>query len=447
MKTLILCFCFSFVLFSCKTKSGFSPPSEELFDLELVFNEEEKLKPMSKSSECDFDKLSEPCTQLQDSIRNEVYKRIKSLDSKIPVDKKQIRVYYEVSVFLEGLNLAQKDLILKNLERLDAKDKGPGFKLQLSKPIMQSEEYLKHAQKPQMQEQLDYDPENKISLLIELVGGGEPNTNPTDGTVWIIDSGIDKSHQDLTTINESLSEDYSNDGGPFNDETGHGTFIAGIIGGLASSDPIYADSYGINGMVPGANMVSLKIFKVNPQGKYFAKSQWIESALDHISAKAVGKNVVNISWGMDLDLGEDCAIDELKSISDRIIKMADEGIMFSISAGNHSEDSMGNFPGCISNPNIYTLGSIKVKWPTDYLFSSTSNFGMPSIDYLTPGENLFTTAPGGDYAQVSGTSFSAAIFSGILYSQKEIGILTEIPIDPTVPGAGTLYPIAKIKDE
>lgn len=458
MRTILAFFCIGIFMFSCSPepngneKNGIEaeltglPPEEELYDLELIFDEDSGIIPLSQKSECKSDKNSFACQDLTKPIKDAVIDRIYKIDTSIHVNPNLIRVYFEVAVNLNELTFEQKEVILSNLTTLKAKVNLNNFDIQLSRPIMQSEEYLEHAQKPRMQEQLRYDSIAKSSLLIQLVGGGVASPSSKDNIVWIIDTGIDNSHQDLTSIIDSLSVDYVNDGGPFVDSLGHGTFIAGLVGGKASSDPTYAIGYGINGMVPEASMVSLKVFKSNSKGKYKAKSQDIVSALDHIAQKSHPGDIVNISWGMLFDPGEDCSSKKYEDIINKIKAIADTGVYFVMSAGNLSSESLMNFPGCLSYPNVYTIGSVEVDLPANsFYYSSFSNYGVPSIDYLTPGEDLFTTAPGGKYAQVSGTSFSAAIFSGILYNGGEIDTLRMIRRGADATGANPEYPIAKTR--
>ena len=57
-----------------------------------------------------------------------------------------------------------------------------------------------------------------------------------------------------------------------------------------------------------------------------------------------------------------------------------------------------------------------------------SNFGTPLVSLAAPGEGMITLYPGGNYAAVSGTSFSAALVSG--------GVALLQQIDPTLTQGG-----------
>jgi len=49
---------------------------------------------------------------------------------------------------------------------------------------------------------------------------------------------------------------------------------------------------------------------------------------------------------------------------------------------------------------------------TDQL-TATSNYGARGVQLAAPGEKIFTTVLGNDYAEVSGSSYAAAIVSGV----------------------------------
>lgn len=424
---------------------------EELYNYELVFTEDSDFKPLSNNSYCEMGFSSEGCQGLVDNLKDGVIEFIKSIDSTIQVDKNHIRVYSEVSVYMEGLTQSQVENLDRDPEGLMYLSK-PVFEIQVRRPIMQSD-FIEQTRKPIMQEQLRYDSQSKSSTMVQEIGGGQPGLPVQDHRVWIVDSGIDKDHQDLNfeQAQIDLSADFSvpfnnpqND--PFNDENGHGTFMAGVIGGLASTDPIYLNGYGVNGVYPNAKMISIKIFDKNDN----TTAQRIVSALNYILSNSIPGDIVNLSWGSDIQFG-DCNAPQLAGIRSLILTLADLGVKVVMSAGNGSKESLTNFPGCIdaTNPNptisnIYTIGSVEIPCSGTYLYSSFSDYGRPTVDYLAPGEDIFTTALDGEYVLVSGTSLSAAMFSGILYHDRGVGTLTTIKRGAATGDPDPNYPVAKI---
>lgn len=464
MKSRFVILCIGIIIFSCKpdseveeTQEGISVttasiPGEELYDLELIFDEDSGFIPMIESSDCEGGNFLAPCIKYSETIKSEVIDKIKNVDESIEVDPNQIRVYFDVAVLLKELTREQKDNIIDNLDVLHAQAKINSFDLFLSKPIMQSEEFIEHGLKPMMQTQYNYDVTNKRSLLIGLIGGGDPIISQIpDRRVWILDAGIDNTHQDLSTSDYTYSVDFtipstSPNNNPFQDDIGHGTFIAGIVGGKASDDIIYRDGYGINGVMPGIAMASIKIFKTNNPDKPKAKSDDMVTALSYVAAHAKAGDVVNISWGIQLEEGESCGSDRLADLRTAFMTLANDGVIIVVSAGNYNGKSMETFPSCLNHGNIFTIGSVGVNSPGSYSYSWFSNYGIPSVDYLTPGEEIFTTAPEGRYAMVSGTSFSAAIFSGIVYNGTlSVGVLGSVRRGDDGSGIDPPYNIAKLE--
>ncbi|SIN71446.1 S8 family peptidase [Algoriphagus halophilus] len=425
--------------------------TEHLYNYELVFTDDADFKPLSNNSYCEMGFSSEGCQSLVTNLKNGVIEFIKSIDSTIQVDKNHIRVYSEVSVYMEELTASQYENLNRNSVALNYFSKQI-FELQIRRPIMQSD-FIEQTRKPIMQEQLRYDSLSKSSTMIQEIGGGQPGLPVQNHRVWIVDSGIDKNHQDLNfePAQIDLSADFSvpssnpkND--PFNDENGHGTFMAGVIGGLASSDPIYLNGYGVNGVYPNAKMISIKIFDKNDN----TNTAEIVSALNHILSNSISGDIVNLSWGSDIQFG-DCTAPQYLGIRTLILTLANQGVKVVMSAGNSSKESLTNFPGCIdaTNPNptisnIYTIGSVEIPCSGTYLYSSFSDYGRPTVDYLAPGEDIFTTALGGEYVLVSGTSLSAAMFSGILYHNQGVGTLTTIKRGAATGDPDPDYPVAKI---
>lgn len=419
--------------------------SKEEINYELIFKEESLLTPLINNPSCSPGFTAEECKPFIRELKGQVIEIIKNIDSSINVDENQIRIYSEVSVYLDDLTASE----LRNLEQKKETyhyELVQSISVQARRPIMQSE-YILQARRPIMQEQLRYDSTNKASRMVQEIGGGAPASGNPSHRVWIIDSGIDSTHQDIQfdLSEKDLSISFAKlDPNPFNDELGHGTFIAGIVGGEASTKPEFEFGYGINGVYPGAKMVSIKVFDASGN----SNTSRIKSGLEHVLAYGQTGDIVNLSLGYKVNPSA-C---ESGIVYQKILELAEKGIYVVMSAGNSSEESLMNFPGCIDlsteptsvKSKIFTIGSVEVLTTGSYLFSSFSNYGIPSLDYLEPGENIFTTAPGGMYVMVSGTSFSTAIFSGILYHQLPIGNITTIQRGAAPGDPDPSYPIGKI---
>jgi subtilisin len=212
--------------------------------------------------------------------------------------------------------------------------------------------------------------------------------NGTGKTAWVIDTGIDTDHPDLN-VDKVRSKSFM-DAGSFEDDNGHGTHIAGIIGALNNN-------IGTLGVASGASIVGLKVLDQKGDGKLSS----LINALTYVKANAKAGDVVNISVGFP----------EVSAILENEIKaIASRGIYFSLAAGNESSDANTYSPARTSGANIYTVSAI------DSLntFATFSNYGNDVVDYAAPGVRILSTYKDGKYAILSGTSMAAPHVAGIL---------------------------------
>ena len=224
-----------------------------------------------------------------------------------------------------------------------------------------------------------------ITWNINKVGYG----NGIGKTAWILDSGIDFDHPDLT-VDVARSKSFLSDNTSAKDENGHGTHVAGIIGGKNNT-------IGVLGVASGATLVSVRV--LDKEGKGILSSTL--QALAYISANAKAGDVVNMSFG------EEGISDAL----DRQVKaIAAKGIFVTIAAGNDAKAANLFSPARASGTNIYTVSAV------DSLnnFASFSNFGNDAVDFAAPGIRILSTYMDGKYAIMSGTSQAAPHVAGLL---------------------------------
>ena len=221
---------------------------------------------------------------------------------------------------------------------------------------------------------------------------GVRRTGVGDGTgkrVWIIDTGVDTDHPDLD-VDTALSKCFVRNETSVEDNNGHGTHVAGIIGALNNST-------GVVGVASGVRIIALKALDNDGEG---STSQLIR-ALNYIGQNASSGEVVNMSLGTDTIS---------PSLDNAVRTLADRGILFSIAAGNESQNASLSSPGRVNHPNVFTVSAI------DSLgrFASFSNFGNDVVDFAAPGVRIISTFSKGRYAQLSGTSMAAPHVAGIL---------------------------------
>ena len=213
-----------------------------------------------------------------------------------------------------------------------------------------------------------------------------------DGTgkrAWIIDTGIDLDHPDLNVDATRSRSFLSGDPSP-DDPHGHGTHVAGIIGGLNNS-------FGVLGVASGATLISLRVLAANGEGNLSS----IIQALAYINTNASAGDVVNMSLGEDTT----SAI-----LNQQVLNTASRGIYIAIAAGNEKEPANQFSPANANGPNIFTVSAI------DSLdrFANFSNYGNDVVDYAAPGVRVLSTFSNGRYAYLSGTSMAAPHVAGLL---------------------------------
>ncbi len=224
-----------------------------------------------------------------------------------------------------------------------------------------------------------------ITWNIQRVGYG----NGIGKTAWIIDSGIDMDHPDLT-VDATRSRSFITGVTSPDDENGHGTHVAGIIGGKNNT-------FGVLGVASGATLVSLRVLDDEGEGTLGGVIQ----ALAYINQAGNAGDVVNLSLGEE----ESSAI-----LIQQVQNTAARGIFISIAAGNDGEAANKFSPGNANGTNIYTVSAI------DSLnrFAAFSNYGNDVVDYAAPGVRILSTFSQGRYAYLSGTSMAAPHLAGLL---------------------------------
>jgi subtilisin family serine protease len=180
-------------------------------------------------------------------------------------------------------------------------------------------------------------------------------------------------------------------------------------------------------------LISLKVLDGNGEGYWSG----IISALDHVAKFGLRGDVVIISLGSFNIANCENSNVQLKEAIENVARL---GIFVIMSAGNDSGDAMLNSPGCISGPNIFTVGSIDSNCENGVLgCSSFSNFGS-NVDWVAPGNPMFSTSPGNQYMMMSGTSMANALVAGIIFaSNGSPAILQSINCN------GRTYSIPKVR--
>lgn len=199
--------------------------------------------------------------------------------------------------------------------------------------------------------------------------------------VAILDTGIDKSHEDLS--GKVKAEANFTDSPTADDIHGHGTHIAGII--AAENNDI-----GIIGLAPDCRLLNVKVADDRGRCEVSDLVEGIIWAVDN------GAKVINIS----------IEIKETAPDLEAAINYAwNHGALVVAAAGNsgsHEPVYPAYYQNCIA------VTAVK----EDNSLSPLSNKGN-WVDLAAPGYKIYSTLPGDSYGFETGTSFASAHVSGI----------------------------------
>jgi subtilisin len=224
-----------------------------------------------------------------------------------------------------------------------------------------------------------------VTWNVDKVGYGDG----VGKTAWIMDTGIDMNHPDLT-VDQPRSRSFVEGVTSADDDNGHGTHVAGIVGAKNNS-------LGTLGVASGATLVSLKI--LDKDGKGFLSTAL--KALSYVRANGKAGEAVNISLGLE----------EVSQILETEIKgIANRGIFIAIAAGNDGGPADNYSPARTTGNNIYTVSAI------DSLnrFAAFSNYGNDAVDFAAPGVRIVSSYFHNQYAIISGTSMASPHVAGLL---------------------------------
>ncbi len=221
-------------------------------------------------------------------------------------------------------------------------------------------------------------------------------TGSSNVTVAIIDSGIDTSHPEFSGRISSLSYNSRTEQvglSYIEDDTGHGTSVAGVIGAIKDN------SIGIAGLVQYAKLLVIKANSVDdPKTSDNEAETFMESSIINGIYYAVdnGANVINMSLGGTY----------ANPLTLTAIQYArDHGVIVVAAAGNDGNNDLiypASFEGVIS---VAAVNENKDN-------STYSNYG-PEIDLSAPGDFIYSTDLNNGYSIVSGTSFASPQVAGI----------------------------------
>lgn len=222
----------------------------------------------------------------------------------------------------------------------------------------------------------------------------EKNGSTVDA--YIFDTGIKLDHAEFTG---RLLTGYNSVtiGASPNDGNGHGTHVAGTVGGT---------KYGV---AKGIKLIAVKVLGDNGSGSNSGVIAGVDWAVGHhvVDKPAVG----NMSLGGGASQASDDAV--RRAISD--------GIVMCVAAGNSNVDAINSSPA--RTPEAITVGSTT----SSDARSSFSNYGSV-VDIFAPGSSITSAWFTSNTAinTISGTSMACPHVAGVaaLYLENNLGTTT-----------------------
>lgn len=201
--------------------------------------------------------------------------------------------------------------------------------------------------------------------------------------VAILDTGIDSDHPDLAGAVVDV-RDFTGEG--IEDQNGHGTHCAGIVAARANG-------VGFIGAAPRAELIVVKV-------------------LDRTGSGSLARVAAGIDWAVEA--GAD--ILSLSLAAERDDRELHRSVHAALAAGRCVIAAAGNSGALLANTIGYPgrYGSVITVAAHDAM-GHPSGFSSrgPEIDFMAPGQEVWSTWLDGGYAQLSGTSMAAPFAAGL----------------------------------
>ncbi|KAI1816867.1 subtilisin-like protein [Poronia punctata] len=232
---------------------------------------------------------------------------------------------------------------------------------------------------------------------------------------YIVDTGLLTTH---SQFGSRASYGYNAVGGQNVDSVGHGTHVAGTIGGT---------TYGV---AKSATLISVKVFQGESSSTSIILDGFNWAVSDITSKGRKSKAVISMSLGGGYSSAFNNAVNSAYS----------SGVLSVIAAGNDGQNAANTSPA--SAANALTVAAIDSDWSFAYF----SNYGSV-VDVAAPGVNVLSAWIGGNSATntISGTSMATPHVAGLaLYLIAKEGLTTPAAVTARIKALATSGKISSV---
>ncbi|KAG8406399.1 hypothetical protein J3458_021232 [Metarhizium acridum] len=216
---------------------------------------------------------------------------------------------------------------------------------------------------------------------------------------YVVDSGVRTTHQEFEG---RASTGWTGYPGDESDTLGHGTHVAGTVGGKTF------------GVAKKATIISVKVFQGKEGSTSIVLAGFDWAVNDIISKGRRDKSAINLSLAGPYS----------RAWNEAVRTAFTKGVLSIVAAGNAQADA-GNYSPA-SAPNAVTVGAVNQNWGivTDWPVGQGSNYGTV-LDIFAPGDNILSAGFNSDSESRfdSGTSMAAPHVTGLaLYAISVDGV-------------------------
>ncbi|MCM2387788.1 S8 family peptidase [Streptomyces albipurpureus] len=221
--------------------------------------------------------------------------------------------------------------------------------------------------------------------LRPLDGEFSPVGTGSGVSAYIVDTGIDTSHGEFGG-RASVGFDAVGDGRAGQDCNGHGTHVAGTVGG---------STYGVARSV---SLIAVRVLNCQGQGSVAG----VLAGFDWVSRNARQPAVLNASLGGGASASIDAAVNAV----------ADRGVLPVVAAGNEAQNACNVSPARATK--AFTVGATD----SEDREADFSNYGA-CLEAYAPGVDIVSAQYGGGTVAHDGTSMASPHVAGVAALVKE----------------------------